>query len=383
MIINNNFAVKIEVSNKVIEKELERIVIDEGGFNIHHQSEQIDLLIYELKSNSDEELEKIQSFLESNTVTEVFVTSKNLETELLLRLMRTGAKEFFALPLDENIVKKALSAFKKKYKNTTLRDSREIGKIINVIGAKGGVGTTTVAVNLAMFLAEKEKTRSIALVDFNTIFGEIPLFLSVKQTYHWGQIFKNVHRLDSTFLMNALAKHSSGVYILPSPSILNGYPHATPEVMENLLNAMRTSFNYVIVDGGQSMENPALKAIEMSDYIFIITLLSLPCVNNTNNLIKSLENAKVIQKDQLKLIINRFIKNSDISIKEAEDSFNSQIFWKIPNDYKTSMSAINRGKPLYEVSPRAGITKSISGLADTLITGTQKAEKKGWLFFGR
>jgi pilus assembly protein CpaE len=183
--------------------------------------------------------------------------------------------------------------------------------------------------------------------------------------------------------MNALAKHSSGVYILPSPSILNGYPRATPEVMENLLNAMRTSFNYVIVDGGQSMENPALKAIEMSDYIFLITLLSLPCVHNTNNLLKSLENAKVIQKERLKLIINRFIKNSDISIKEAEDSLNSQIFWKIPNDYKTSMSAINRGKPLYEVSPKASITKSISGLADTLIAGTHKEEKKGWLFFRR
>jgi pilus assembly protein CpaE len=145
---------------------------------------------------------------------------------------------------------------------------------------------------------------------------------------------------------------------------------------------MKKTFDFIIVDGGQSLDGPGLKAIEMADRIFIITLLSLPCLRNTNNLLKSLSTLGVAQTDQVRLVVNRFMKKSDITIKEAEESVHNKIFWSIPNDYKTTMSAINRGKPLYEISPRADITKNLEGLADSLVQGGRVAEKKGW-FFGR
>ena len=258
------------------------------------------------------------------------------------------------------------------------------GQIIHVMGAKGGVGTTTVAVNLAMILAELKNAGSVALVDLNTVFGEIPLFLSVKPTYHWGQITKNVHRLDSTFLLNAMAKHASGVHILPSPSYLNGHPPATADIMERLLMAMKKTFDFIIVDGGQSLEGPTLKGIEMSDHVILITLLSLPCLHNTNNVLKSLAGLGTVQKERIRLVINRYLKKSDISIKEAEESVHNEFFWNIPNDYKTTMSAINRGIPLHDVSPRAGITRSLAAFADALVDGDgKKPEKKGWRFFSR
>jgi pilus assembly protein CpaE len=257
-----------------------------------------------------------------------------------------------------------------------------LGQIINVIGAKGGVGTTTVAVNLAMILAEKKKAGSVALVDLNSVFGEIPLFLSVKATYHWGHIANNVGRLDSTFLTNTMTKHPSGVHILPSPSYLNGHPPVTPEIMDRLLTIMRGTFDFTIVDGGQSLSGLGLKAIEMADRVFLITLLSLPCLRNTNNLLKSLASVGVAQTEQVRLVINRFMKKSEITLKEAEQSLQSKIFWSIPNDYNTTMSAINRGKPLHEISPKADITKNLEALADSLIQGERVVEKKGW-FFGR
>jgi len=191
-----------------------------------------------------------------------------------------------------------------------------------------------------------------------------------------------VGRLDSTFLLNALSKHPSGVHILPSPSYLNGHPAVTPEIMDRLLTNMKRTFDFTIVDGGQSLDGPGLKAIEMADRVFLITLLSLPCLRNTNNLLKSLASVGVAQTDQVRLVINRFMKKSDITIKEAEESVQNKIFWSIPNDYKTTMSAINRGKPLYEISPRADITKNLEGLADSLLQGGRVVEKKGW-FFGR
>jgi pilus assembly protein CpaE len=381
--MNQRISVRIKVKSEELGKDLERMVLAVGGFRVHSPDdrERPDLLIYELGENVDEEFKLIQSLLASNGVAEVFVTSDKKEADVLLKAMRVGTKEFLHLPLDELEVQTALLSFKKRMEHTpAAREPVHAGQIINVMGAKGGVGTTTVAVNLAMILAEKKKAGSVALVDLNTVFGEIPLFLSVTPTYHWGQIAKNVGRLDSTFLLNAMAKHPSGVHILPSPSYLNGHPPATREIMDRLLSVMKRTFDYIIVDGGQSLDGPALKVIEMSDRVFLITLLNLPCLRNTGNLLKSLSSVGVADKDRVRLVINRYLKKSDITLKEAEESVKSEIFWSISNDYKTTMSAINRGKALHEISPRADITKELEGLADTIILGEKKPEKKGWLF---
>jgi pilus assembly protein CpaE len=383
--MNQQLSVRIKVKSEFLGTELGRIVLTVGGFTIHkpEEKERPDLLIYELGEKVDEEFKLIQSLLASNGVAEVFVTSDKKEADLLLKAMRAGTKEFLHQPLNELEVKSALMSFKQRMEQTVAtKEPAHEGQIINVMGAKGGVGTTTVAVNLAMILAERKKAGSVALVDLNTVFGEIPLFLSVKPTYHWGQIAQNVGRLDSTFLLNAMAKHPSGVHILPSPSYLNGHPPATREIMDRLLTVMKETFDFTVVDGGQSLDGPALKAIEMADKVFLITLLNLPCLRNTGNLLKSLSNVGLADKDRVKLVINRYLKKSDITLKDAEESVNNEIFWNIPNDYKVAMSSINRGKPLYEISPKAEITKGLEGLADSIIHGDKKPVKKGW-FFGR
>jgi pilus assembly protein CpaE len=383
--MKQNISVRIKVKSEDLGKELEQMVLAVGGFRVHSPDdrERPDLLIYELGENADEEFKLIQSLLSSNGVSEVFVTSDKKEADVLLKAMRAGSKEFLHLPLDELEVQTALFSFKDRMAKAPIAVAKEPvqpGQVINVMGAKGGVGTTTVAVNLAMILAERKKAGSVALVDLNTIFGEIPLFLSVTPTYHWGQIAKNADRLDSTFLLNAMTKHPSGVHILPSPSYLNGHPPATPEIMDRLLTTMKRTFDYTIVDGGQSLDRTALKVIEMADRVFLISLLNLPCLRNTGNLLKSLSNVGVTDKERIMLVINRYLKKSDITLKEAEESVRSKIFWSISNDYKTTMSAINRGKGLHEISPKAEITKELEGLADTIILGEKKPEKKGWLF---
>jgi pilus assembly protein CpaE len=222
----------------------------------------------------------------------------------------------------------------------------------------------------------------VALVDLNTVFGEIPLFLSVKPKYHWGHIAGNLNRLDRTFLMNAMAKHASGVHILPSPSYLNGHPPATADIMEHLLSVMKSNFDYIIVDGGQALNDPAIKVIEMSQHILLVTLLSLPCLTNTKNVLKSLAGREISSEDRLGLIVNRYLKKSDLTLQEAQESVRTEILWNIPNDYKTTMSAINRGVPLHNLSPKASITKSMVSLAETFLDDSQKdAKPRRWGLF--
>ena len=382
--VNQKYSVSIKPVSRETGKELERIVLATGGFRLSDPQERPDLLFFELSEKFDEEFKLIESLLGANTVSEVFVTSPAHDADLLLKAMRAGAKEFLAQPVNELEVKTALAAFNRRMRQSSPKEPAHNGKIIHVMGAKGGVGTTTIAVNLAMIFAAIQNADSVALVDLNTVFGEIPLFLSVKPAYHWGQIVKNVSRLDGTFLLNAMTRHASGVHVLPSPSYLNGHPPATVDTMERLLSAMKDTFDVIVVDGGQSLDDPALKVIEMADQVLLITLLSLPCLHNTGKLLKSLASVGAAQKERVRLVVNRCLKKSDISVKEAAESVQNEIFWSIPNDYRTTMSAINRGMPLRDLSPRGGITKSLEALAGALAGGEgEKVEKKGWRFFKR
>jgi pilus assembly protein CpaE len=358
------------------------------GFRLTDPKERPDLLIFEPGENVDKEFKDIETLLGADAIGEFYITSSNTDTDLLLRAMRAGSKEFLKQPLNEREVRAALENFQKRRRQTAFREQTPAhdGKIIHLMGAKGGVGTTTVAVNMALILAEKFGVGAVALVDLNTVFGEVPMFLSVQPNYHWGQIAKHVNRLDATFLLNAMAKHESGAYILPAPNYVDGNLPATEDIIERLLHAMKQTFDIIIIDGGQALDGPALKVIEMSDQVFLITELNLSCLQNCNRLLKSLEALGVIDRERVSLVVNRYMKRSDISIEEAVEAVRKEIFRKLPNDYRTTQSAINRGVPLHKISSRAEIVLAIEDLAKSLLSDDIKVKpkenKSRWKFFG-
>ncbi|RJR32978.1 MAG: cobyrinic acid a,c-diamide synthase [Desulfobacteraceae bacterium] len=384
--VEQDIWVRINAKSTELLNQLKEIISSTEGFRIHGRKEvnKPELLIFELSEDFEEEFKVIESLSAANGLAEIFVTSRKEDSNLLLRALRLGIKEFLPQPLNIEEVKRALDGVKTRKQRQVIPSQAPIqGQIIYVMGSKGGVGTTTVAVNLAMNLVEENCRGSIALMDMNTVFGEVPLFLSMKPAYDWGEIAKNVKRLDTTFLMNVMARHPSGIHILPSPN-LNGHPSATPETMGRLLGLMRSMFEYVVIDGGQSLDGTCLKAIEMSDMVLFIILLNLPCLANTNNVLKSLSRVGIDPKGRFKIIVNRLLKKTDISLKEAEKSVQSEIFWTIPNDYRKTMSAINQGKALREIAPRAPIAKNMAALVDFLRTGGEpRPEKKGWTLFRR
>ena len=374
---DNIIQIKIEVKKPDLRRKLDEIIRSVEGMHVQmsHDTRRADLLVFELGNDTDKEFQHIQSLLNSDSVAEVFLISENSDPAVLMQAIKTGAKEFFTLPLKEKEVKIALKEFKKKIKKANRRNSPEIGQIITVVGSKGGIGTTTVAVNLAVNLARKKSVQSVALIDMNMMFGEIPLFLEIKPGYHWGEIIKNISRLDSTFLMNTLSKHSSGVHILPSPGSLNGSAATAPEMMGHLAGFMQKLFDFVIIDAGQSANEISLKVLEMSDNILLMSLLSLSCLSNTNKLLQSISDLGFLPEERIRIVINRYLTKSEISLQDAEESIHKKIFWTIPNDYSTTMSAINNGKPLSEIASKAQITRNLNDLADTFAPKEEKQTK--------
>ncbi len=377
--------VRVTMRNRSTLNQFEQVLQRDGRFMVidPRDSRRPDLWVHELGSDQENELKRIQSLLNSDKAGEVFLTSETADPNLLVQAMRVGVKEYFSQPIDPVEIKAALDRFSERSRQVQQKTPPKQGRVISVMGSKGGVGATTVAVNLAVALAGKKSKPSVTLLDMNSFFGEIPLFLEIKPKFHWGEITKNMDRLDPSLLMNVLSKHETGIHVLPSPAYLNGHVAPTPEIMDKLLGMMKTMFDFIIIDGGQSLNSTALKMIELSDQLMLVTISSLPCLSNTNRLTKSLGDYNFTKKDRIKVILNRYMKKSEISLEDAEEGIGQKMFGAIPNDYPTTMAAINNGKPLTEIAPRSAIARTFVELAEKLAPEEGANEKKRWRLFGR
>jgi pilus assembly protein CpaE len=383
---NKIYLVKLALKNRTVNDDLIRIIRAIGDFEIILSGDERkpDLLIYELGKDTEKDIAMIQSLLDKNAVGEVFLTCEIPEPKILMQAIRIGVNEFFPQPVEPKEIGKALELFKTRRNESMPAVASKNGHIITTFGSKGGVGTTTVAVNLAVAMALKDNRQSVALIDMNTLFGEIPLFLEVSPKFHWGEITKNIDRLDTTFLTNVLTRHNTGLHILPSPAYLNGHIRPTPDTITRLLSVMKGMFDYVIIDGGQSTDDTVLRVVELSDTLLLITILSLPCLANSNKLIKSFVELGYLRRNQIKVVVNRYLKRSEISLNDAKDGIGEELSWIIPNDYQTTMSAINQGKPLSKVAPNAQITQNFDNFAEVFISPEEEKEpKKKFRIFGR
>ena len=385
MVADTKYLIKLAFSTLNLRKKFSQIINSAEGFTILASDDprKPDLLIVEIGEPAEKDMEHVQALLNLGETKEIFLTSDFVDPSLLMQAMRIGVKEFFSQPISEDEVRQALKRFKKRHQEPANQLVQKKGRVITVFGSKGGVGTTTVAVNIAVSLVQNDPDCSVILLDMNTLFGEIPLFLEMSPKFHWGEITKNIERLDNTFLSNILASHQSGVQVLPSPAYLNGHVQPTPEIMTRLLRLMKQMFDYVIVDGGQSTNDTSLKVLEISDTLLLITILSLPCLANTSKLLKSFTSLGYVRPENIKVVLNRRMKKGEISLEDAEAGIGNELYWAIPNDFGTTMEAINNGKPLLDIAPKARITKNIFGLANSLSTPKEEKPKKKWSLFKR
>ncbi len=383
MTTNKNTYVQLAVHSEDLVEQFKEIIENTERLQLldADRTNSAELLILELGGRPERDFKQIELLLNTSKVREIFLTGENPDPKILMQAMRLGVKEFFPLPLNITDVQAALGRFLRRAESNPDDPQMKNGKIISVCGSKGGVGTTTVAVNLAVAYTNRKPLLSVALLDMNTLFGEIPLFLEISPKFHWGEITKNIERLDNTFLMNVLTRHSSGVHVLPSPAYLNGHHLPTPAIMQRLLGLMRQIFDVVIIDGGQSLSDAALKGMQLSDAVLLVSTLSLPCLSNTNKLLRSFTDLGYIKKERIKVILNRYMKKTEITLEDAETGISQNVFGSIPNDYKTTMAAINSGKPLSQLAPQSPIAASFLELSQKLIPLEHKETRKRWSLF--
>jgi pilus assembly protein CpaE len=176
--------------------------------------------------------------------------------------------------------------------------------------------------------------------------------------------------------MNILSRHPSGIYVLPSPTRLVESNLASPAIIQKLLRMMRTVFDFIVIDSGQSVDDISLKILSMSDVVLLVAILSVPCLINIKRVRETFRKLGYPRDEDVKVIMNRYHKISMVSLEEAEKSIDKKIFWHIPNDYTISMSAINQGKAFSDIGKGSEISKNFSELALTFLQlGEEKKER--------
>ena len=152
-----------------------------------------------------------------------------------------------------------------------------------------------------------------------------------------------------------------------------GAAKVTPKTMEKILTSMRNSFDVVVVDGDHSYDDISLKILELSDTVFLVSTLSVSSLTNVKRLFQKFVGLPFPMREKVKVIINRHQKNCLVSLEDVEHIIGKKIFWQIPNDFSTAISAVNQGKPLSQVGVRTEICKSFRGLASWFLKSGREA----------
>ena len=317
--------------------------------------------------------------------TGIIAISSSTEGSLILQIMRAGAREFLRAPVD---AQELVSSLERVSVHTDPSKRPKSGKIIAVAGASGGVGTTSVSVNLACCMAQVPD-ESIALVDLDLSLGDADVFLDSIPEYTLLDVAQNVERLDLSLLRKSLTKHDSGVYLLPRPVQLQDIEEISATNFNRVLKLLKASFTNLFVDLSKSYNALDIRTLMAADEILLLTQLDLPCLRNVVRLLTSLEAMEGIT-EKIKIVVNRSgLESGQISLKKAEAHIGREIFWQIPNNFSAVSEGRNNGVPLIFSAPNAAITQNINSLAERLIKGDDgedaskgdKKERKGLFGF--
>jgi pilus assembly protein CpaE len=323
-----------------------------------------DIGVVALDTNPDKALDLIRALAKSSPDCAVLATSSSTEGNLILRTMRAGAKEFLNHPIKPEDLVTALQRVARSRFGGAGGSGRSC-LIIAVTGATGGVGTTSLAVNLGCALAADD-SNSVVLVDLDLCLGDADVFLDTIPEYTLSDVSQNIGRLDLTLLKRSLTKHETGLYLLPRPVQLEDARHISTEELTRVLGLLKAAFTHVIVDTSKSFGPLDMMVLGEADEVLLVTQLDLPCLRNVVRLMTSFKETGKFDA-RVKIVVNRAgIDTGQISLRKAKETVGREIYWQIPNDYRVMVEARNNGVPLVQQAPKAAITQSIGQLAQAL-----------------
>jgi ATPases involved in chromosome partitioning len=363
----------LEAMKHMIDDE-EIVVIGDspGGAQALDKIENVspDMVIMFLGAGDTDVLSLTERIILHRPRTHVILLVEYLDVDILQCANKAGAHNVIEFPTTQ---KEFAEYIKSVYHNETIRinslnEKQNIAwmsRVVTVFGAKGGLGKTTIATNLAVKLAENRK--KVALIDLDLQFGDIHIFLDIEPADTISEFVQQVFTPNIDSVRSYMAVHSSGVHVLCAPKSPEYSELVSAEKVQSLLSVLRTYYDYVIIDTPPSFSDVTITALEASSTILFVTGLDISILKNSKLSLSLMDSLQ--QRDKVRLIVNRAVDISTITIEDVQKIIGCPIWAKIPSDYKVAVTALNRGVPFVISSPASKLSQSISIVADALITG--------------
>jgi pilus assembly protein CpaE len=352
-------AVSIDCRNEAVRQTFEEIVSRRRDYLITRGkgTGTADMVLLDLdESRPQQTFAQIRELLSAASEIEVFLTASRTDPHMLLEAFRLGVKEFLSQPLSRQEVEPALARFEERFNGRAPAAGEQPGRVVSVIGARGGIGTSTVALNLAAAVQQGMPRESTALMDLNLHGGDLGLFLDLHASQGLKQLSTDISRLDETIVLNSLVKHGSKLNFLASGHEEFTDIDSTAGSAMRVIGLLRSLHRHVIIDCGHVLEPPVREALDCSDRIIVVTALSLPAVRRAQRLLQMLRTAQY-PAGKVTVIVNRYEKDQQELLRETEDMLHARIEGLIPNDFPTASEAIDHGKPVVMQAPKTALAQ--------------------------
>jgi len=266
------------------------------------------------------------------------------QPSLLLEAMRSGVQDFLGKPVQAESLKDLLLRVREDLHTT--KDFPSQDKLIVVMGAKGGVGATTVAVNLGVQLATFARKRTV-LLDFARPLGNVHLLLDLHPKFGIRDAVEGLERLDSHFMAGLLTKHKTKLEVLGGTNQPEEWQSIDVNVLDRVVNVAQNSFDVVLLDIGSQFSGEWAAILRSARMILIVSEANVPSLWTLERRLLALKGFGIPQ-DRARIIINRWHKGDDEVLKSIQKDINRPIFASLPNDFRKASQAVNLGTPLME-----------------------------------
>ncbi len=359
-------------------------VAGEAGYGIEAvtvaQERLPDLFLVSVEEPVARALQTIESLADAMPGAPTIVYSAMADAAAVRRAMVAGARDYLIKPVKPEELVRSIHGVLEQEERKRMRmtgqtqETAARGTIITVFGAKGGIGKTTIATNLATSL-QRTTNSTVVLVDMDTRFGDVAIMMDVPVEQSIADVGRHLDEMDRDKVRDYLVQHHSGVFVLPAPLHPNEWRNLTPQHIEKILDLLAQSFDYVIIDTPGTFNEIIATTLEHASLILLITSMDIASIKDTALALEMLRAAS-ISPDKVKLTINHCTSANSLREDDVQRVLEYEVFWRIPHDLAVT-SSTQLGQPIVLTRPYARVSRSINDLAYVL-SGT-RPESKGFL----
>jgi pilus assembly protein CpaE len=317
----------------------------------------------------------------------VLLLVDQLDPETLRIAMRMGVRDVLLRSLPSRAILDTaqevveFSRIKERPEYQTALDPELFPWIIVVTGAKGGIGKTSISVNLAVELA-RTGHGATCLVDLYTQFGDIGTVLNIAPPQTLVDLAK-MTEVDLDVIKAATVTHSSGLDVVLGATSLQALDALSVTRVEQVFSVLRKRYRFIVVDVPNMLHAGTLQVLESAHVVLLVcNLMDLTAVTDTCRWVEAMENS-IVQKERIRLVLNRVAKENHMSIDAIEELIGLKAWAKVPNDFILVSRSANNGTPFVTDAPSAPVSQVIRQMAQALSkdlehieTSTQEPEEK-------